>query len=128
MLSAGTGGGRGLLGWRWSAAVVMEWLGTSLCAVMATAELRELGGYCGEEERPEKRSEGAEWLGQKLAGLRPRPGASWPARTECWRRAAVAGDTRRQCSVPVGHCTFAIQLIQTSSAMSDSVFSNRFNC
>ena len=60
--------------------------------------------------------------------MKARPGASWPARTECWRRAAVAGDTRRQCSVPVGHCTFAIQLIQTSSAMSDSVFSNRFNC
>ena len=35
-----------MLGWRWSAAVVMEWLGTSLCAVMETAELRELGGCC----------------------------------------------------------------------------------
>ena len=33
-----------MLGWQWSAAVVMEWLGASLCTVMATAELRELGG------------------------------------------------------------------------------------
>ena len=46
MLSAGTGGGSGLLGWRWSAAVVMEWLDVSWRTVMATAELRELGGCC----------------------------------------------------------------------------------
>ena len=26
--------------------MVMEWLGMSLCAVMAMVELRELGGYC----------------------------------------------------------------------------------
>ena len=38
--------------------MVMEWLGTSLCAVMATAELRELGCCCGEEERPEKAKRG----------------------------------------------------------------------
>ena len=54
MLSAGTGEGRGLLGWRWSATVVMEWLGMSLCTAMATAELRELGCCCGEEERTGK--------------------------------------------------------------------------
>ena len=38
--------------------VVMEWLGASLCTVMATAELRELGCCCGEEERPEKAKRG----------------------------------------------------------------------
>ena len=73
-----------MLWWRWSAAVVMEWLGTSLSKVMATAELRELGCCCGEEERPEKRKEGAGQLGQALAGLRPRSGASWPARSGRW--------------------------------------------
>ena len=34
--------------------VVMEWLDVSWRTVMATAELRELGCCCGEEERPEK--------------------------------------------------------------------------
>ena len=43
-----------MLGWRWSAAVVMEWLGASLCTAMATAELWELGCCCIEEERPGK--------------------------------------------------------------------------
>ena len=67
-----------LLRWRWSAAVVMEWLGTSLCAVMATAELRELGGCCWrcettKEERG-KRNEGVAggcWRveGARLPGL-----------------------------------------------------------
>ena len=38
--------------------MVMEWLGASLCTVMATAELRELGCCCGEEERPEKAKRG----------------------------------------------------------------------
>ena len=38
--------------------VVMEWLGVSLCTVMATAELRELGGCCCEEERPRQRENG----------------------------------------------------------------------
>ena len=52
-----------MLGWRWSAAVVMEWLGASLSTVMATAELRELSGCCWrcettKEERG-KRTEGA---------------------------------------------------------------------
>ena len=38
--------------------MVMEWLGTSLCMVMAMAELRELGCCCGEEERSEKAKRG----------------------------------------------------------------------
>ena len=38
--------------------MVMEWLGASLCTVMATAELRELGCCCGEEERSEKAKRG----------------------------------------------------------------------
>ena len=45
-LPVDTGGGSRLLGWRWSAAVVMEWLGASLSKVMATVELWELGGCC----------------------------------------------------------------------------------
>ena len=58
-------------GWRWSATVVMEWLGASLCTVMATAELRELGGCCWrcettKEERG-KRTEGAGRCGRVLA-------------------------------------------------------------
>ena len=45
--------------------MVMEWVGTSLCTVMAMAELRELGCCCGEEERPEKakRGRGTAWAG-----------------------------------------------------------------
>ena len=35
-------------------AVVMEWLDASWHTVMATAELRELGCCCGEEERPRR--------------------------------------------------------------------------
>ena len=38
--------------------MVMEWLGASLCMVMATAELRELGCCCRKEERPEKAKRG----------------------------------------------------------------------
>ena len=33
-----------------------------------------------------------------LAVLKPRSGASWPDRTEQWRRAAIAADTRRASS------------------------------
>jgi len=36
-------------------------------------------------------------------GVKARSGAAWPARSGRWRRAAVAGDTRRANSVPVGH-------------------------
>ena len=63
-----------MLGWRWSAAVVMEWLGTSLCTVMVTAELRELGCCCGEEERPEKakRGRGTAWAGAGGVKAAPR--------------------------------------------------------
>ena len=43
---ADTGGRGGLSVWRWSAAVVMEWLGASLRTAMATVELRELGSCC----------------------------------------------------------------------------------
>ena len=73
MLSAGKGGGRGLLGWRWSAAVVMEWLGASLCTVMATAELRELGCCCGEEQRPEKAKQGRGMARADAGGVKAAP-------------------------------------------------------
>jgi len=67
---ADTGGRGGLPGWRWSAAVVMEWLGASLRTAMATVELRELGGCCWrcettKEERG-KRNEGAGRCGRVL--------------------------------------------------------------
>ena len=59
-----------MLGWRWSAAVVMEWLGASLCTVMAMAELRELGCCCGEEERPEKAKRGRETTRAGAGGVK----------------------------------------------------------
>ena len=67
---ADTSGRGGLPGWRWSAAVVMEWLGASLRTAMATAELRELSGCCWrcettKEERG-KRNEGAGCCGRVL--------------------------------------------------------------
>ena len=62
-----------------AAAVKNGWLGASLRGYGdgegGTSSLQR----CGEEEGREKRKEGAGRLGQVLAGLRPRPGASWPA-------------------------------------------------
>ena len=70
----------------------------------ATAEVRaKLGCRCGEEDGAEIGKRGAGWLGRALAVMKARPGASWPARTERWRRAAVAGHTRRAGSAGVDH-------------------------
>ena len=92
MLSAGTGGGRGLLGWRWSAAVVMEWLGVSLCTVMVTAELRELGCCCGEEERPEKAKRGRGTARAGAGGVK----AAFRCVVACAIRALVTRGHRRR--------------------------------
>ena len=63
---------------------------------MATTGARRCGGRLRAKTKAEaKRKWSAGRLGRTLAGLRPRPGAAWPTRTERWRRVAVAGDTRR---------------------------------
>ena len=53
--------------------MVMEWLGASLCTVMATAELRELGCCCGEEERPEKAKRGRGTARAGAGGVKAAP-------------------------------------------------------
>ena len=57
------------------------------CGRSAAAAARKKGG--------QKRNGSSEGVGRTLAGLRPRPGASWPARTDRRRRAAVSRATRR---------------------------------
>jgi len=95
---SGTGGGSALLGWWWSYGSGAGVARRELCAAMATAELRELGGCCCEEERP-RRSKWGRGTARADAGvMKARSGASWPARSGRWRRAAVAADTRRSCS------------------------------
>ena len=64
------------------------------------------------KEAEAKRKWSAAGVGRTLAGLRPRPGASWPARTERWRRAAVSPPRGGHGLTAVGHCTFAIQFIR----------------
>ena len=74
---------------------------------MATAELRELGGCCGGARTGEGGGGNAKteaWLSAGGAGeLKARPGASWPARTDRRRRAAVSRATRRAKPAGVGH-------------------------
>ena len=60
------------------------------CGRSATAAARKKGG--------QKRNGSSEGVGRTLAGLRPRPGASWPARTDRRRRVAVSRATRRAVS------------------------------
>ena len=97
-LSAGTGGGSALLGWWWSYGSGAGVARRELCAAMATAELRELGGCCCEEERP-RRSKWGRGTARADAGvMKARSGASWPARSGRWRHAAVTADTRRSRS------------------------------
>ena len=68
---------------RWGAsgatAVKNGWLGASLRGYGDGGGGASSLQRCGEEEGREKRKEGAGRLGLVLAGLRPRPGASWPA-------------------------------------------------
>ena len=51
VLSVGTGRSNGVLGRRWSYGGGAGVARRELCAAMATAELRALGGCCSEEER-----------------------------------------------------------------------------
>jgi len=81
--------------------------------VMATTGARRCGGCLrAKKEAEAKRKWSAAGVGRTLAGLRPRPGASWPARTERWRRAAVSPPRGGHGLTAVGHCTFAIQFIR----------------
>ena len=71
--------------------------------VMATTGARRCGGCLRAKEAEAKRKWSAAGVGRTLAVMKACPGALWPARTECWRRAAIAGDTRRADSAGVGH-------------------------
>jgi len=62
-----------------------------------------MAAAAGEEESRGNEKRSAEGVGRALAGLRPLPGASWPARTDRRRRAAVSRATRRAKPVDVGH-------------------------
>ena len=62
-----------------------------------------MAAAAGEEEGRGNEKWSVEGVGRTLAVMKARPGASWPARTERWRRVAVAGDTRRAGSAGVGH-------------------------
>ena len=84
---AGTGRSYGVLGRRWSYGGGAGVARRELRAVMATAELRELGGCCCEEERPR----------QCENGVRLSAGGRW--RDEGAPRRVVAYvDTRRSRS------------------------------
>jgi hypothetical protein len=92
---AGTGRSSGSLGRRWSYGGGAGVARRELCAAMATAELRELGGCCCEEERkPEAKWERG-WVRAGAGVKKARSGASWPTRTDRRRRAAVPRATRR---------------------------------
>ena len=79
--------------------VLLRWRRSSedeLSSVMAPAALGAgMAAAAGEEEGRGNEKRSAEGVGRTLAGLRPHPGASWPARTDQRRRAAVSRATRR---------------------------------
>ena len=54
-----------------------------------------MAAAAGEEEGRGNEKRSAEGVGRTLAGLRLRPGTSWPARIDRRRRAAVSRATRR---------------------------------
>ena len=54
-----------------------------------------MAAAAGEEEGRGNEKRSVEGVGRTLARLRPRPGASWPARTDRRRRAAISRATRR---------------------------------
>ena len=87
--------------------VLLRWRRSSedeLSSAMAPAALGAgMAAAAGEEEGRGNEKRSAEGVGRALAGLRPRPGAAWPARSGHWRRAAVAVDTRRAVPAGVGH-------------------------
>ena len=69
-----------------------------LRAAMATAELQRSAAAAAGKKGRQKGNGSAGRLGRVLAVMKARPGAAWPARSGRWRRAAVAGDTRRAMS------------------------------
>ena len=76
-------------------AVVLEWLGVSCARLWRRRSCKSSAAAAARKKGRGEANGGARWLGQTLAGLRPRPGASWPARTDRRRRAAVSRATRR---------------------------------
>ena len=69
-------------------------------------------GYCCGEERGRENENGEHGRERADAGvLKPRSGASWPARSGRWRRAAVAADTRRAGSAGDRPLTMSIQFV-----------------
>ena len=84
-------------------AVVLEWLGASCarlwrrrsCESSAAAAARKKGRGEAKMERG--------WVRAGAGVMKARPGASWPARTDWRRHAAVARATRRAKPVDVGH-------------------------
>ena len=62
-----------------------------------------------------------------LAVLKPRSGASWPDRTKQWRRAAIAGDTRRSRSGAGRPPNGLIQFVTVKLAEPDDAFCNDGN-
>ena len=75
--------------------VVLEWLGTGCARLWRWRSCGRSAAAAAEKKGRRERNGSAGWLGRALATLRPRSGAAWPTRTERWRRAAVAEDTRR---------------------------------
>ena len=62
-----------------------------------------MAAAAGEEEGRGNEKWSAEGVGRALAGLRPCPGASWPAQTDRRRCAAVSHATLRAKPADVGH-------------------------
>ena len=83
--------------------VVLEWLGAGCARLWRRRGSESPAAAAARKKRRRERNGSAGWLGRALVVMKARPGASWPARTERWRRAAVAGDTRRAGSAGVGH-------------------------
>ena len=79
-------------------AVVMEWLDASWRTVMATAELRELGCCCGEEERPRQSKWGGGMARADAGGVK-----AAPRRVVACAVMALATRGRRR-----GHAAFAL--------------------
>ena len=79
--------------------VLLRWRRSSedeLSSAMAPAALGAgMAAAAGEEEGRGNEKWSAEGVGRTLVGLRLRPGALWPTRTDRRRRAAVSRATRR---------------------------------
>ena len=75
--------------------VVLEWLGAGYARLWRRRSCGRSAAAAAGKKGRQKGNGSAGRLGRTLAVMKARPGAAWPARTEHWRRAAVAGDTRR---------------------------------